>query len=674
MKKKIDKKKIAVQLQKKILSVVIPIFLIVTIVVAFMVGNLSLSAQKNDLEMQSKAASYQLETFFDKYINMMGVMAVNTDIQKLLTDTKSGDDITKSQLYESVFDEMKKIADTDNENIQAVWIGDIDANVLTQSDGYTSDKTFQITERSWYKAASEEKAILTEAYTDASTGKQILSAAVPVYDTTGKKIIGVAGADILLEHINGLLSEYRIGEEGYITLVTEEGTVIYHPVAEYQSKTLAEINISDNVINAIAKGEQSSVKYTADGDGKYGYIARIGDTSYYVLSSITSGEYFSSLIKCVIIVMVLVIIGIALIVVSILKVSGQITKPIVALNDVALKLAEGDLNVDIRVDSDNEIGELAESVDKTVVRLKKYIDYIDEISEVLKRLAEGKLKVELQYDYAGEFAKVKEAMLNISASMQSIMHDIINTSNQVATGSEDLSKAAQSLAEGATTQAAAVEELVATATSVSEQVRENTEDMKTSASNVEVITKMMEQSRQQIEQMAEAMDKITETSREVVNITKTIEDIADQTNLLSLNASIEAARAGEAGKGFAVVASEIQTLADGSGKAANNTRELLDVSMQEIEHGAKLAEDVVLSMKQVLESVGDIRHMFEKSVENAVVQEQSMEQIRAGIEEISKGVEDNSATSEEASATSEELAAEALSLEELVNHFDLGEN
>ncbi len=673
MKKKKQQRKrgIAEEIQVSILSKVVIVFVIVAAVVTFMVGNISLSAQKNDLEMQSKAAAYQLELFFEEYTTVVEQMALNTDVKTLLEETGPGANITESECYATVFNSMKKIVAADSDNIQAVWVGDIDANVVTQSDGYTSGSDFEITERAWYKAVEEEKTILTDAYVDVSTGNVILSAATPVYDQNGQNIIGVAGVDVALDHINELLPEYKIGNNGFVILATSEGNVIYHPNTDNQQKSLSELNADKTLIQAVEGGKDTSVHYSADGKSKYGYVGRIGSTDYLTISCLPASEYFASLIRCIIIVLLLVIAGIVVIIITIRHLATQLTKPIVALNDVAQELAEGNLDVILDIASENEIGELADSIQKTVDRLKEYINYIDEISSVLDRLADGKLKFTLKYDYAGEFAKVKTALLHISGSFEQMIKDIIDSSTQVSIGADELSKAAQNIAEGAMTQAASVQELVATTESVSQQVEENTEDAQKSATETSRVTHMMQDSREQMNQMMEAMNKITETSNEVVSIIKTIEDIADQTNLLALNASIEAARAGEAGKGFAVVASEIGSLADDSSKAANNTRDLIEISLQQIDRGSSLAQNVVQSMQDVLDAVEEVNGMIGKSAENNEAQNQSMEQIRVGIEDISKGVEDNSASAEEASATSQELAAQAATLEELVKRFDL---
>lgn len=667
---KSKRKKIAVELQRNIITGVAIVFFAVCVVVAVMIGSISMSAKQDDLQMQSRAASYQLETFFQKYMSMIENVAIDDDVVALLTNTKAGDNILKQDEYPIVFDAMKKSANTDTENIQAVWVGDIDANVLTQSDGFTSGSDFNITTRSWYKAASDEKTILTDAYVDASTGNLILSVATPVYNASGSQVIGVAGVDISLENINTLLSGYKIGEKGYVILLTADGNIIYHPNSEKQLKNLSELEISDSVKEALG-GENTSVVYKTDGNKQYGYMGRIGETDYYILSSLSSGEYYSSLTVCMLILIILLAAGIAVIFFIVYKLASNITKPIVVLNDVAQELAEGNLDVEINVAAENEIGELAVSFQKTVNRLKVYIDYIEEISDVLNQLAEGKLKFKLQYDYAGDFAKVKNGLLHISDSLQEMMEGIIESSTQVSQGADELSRASQNIAEGASSQAASVEELVATTNTVAEQVRENTEGAKRAADETVRVNQMMQASQEQMNLMQEAMVKITDTSKEVVGIIKTIEDIASQTNLLALNASIEAARAGEAGKGFAVVATEIGSLADGSAKAANNTKQLIELSIQEITRGSQLATDVVEAMEEVLKAVEDVNQTMAKSAENSEIQNQNIEQIRIGVEEISRAVADNSASAEETSATSEELAAQAATLEQLVNRFDL---
>ena len=174
-----------------------------------------------------------------------------------------------------------------------------------------------------------------------------------------------------------------------------------------------------------------------------------------------------------------------------------------------------------------------------------------------------------------------------------------------------------------------------------------------------------------MKQMMNAMDKIHETSQQVVGIIQTIEDIASQTNLLSLNASIEAARAGEAGKGFAVVADEIGKLALESSEAANTTKELIGISMEEIRKGNAIADSAMESLKESVSAIGNVNKMIKETADSAVAQAENMNQLRMGIEEIAHGIQDNSAASQETSATSQELASQAEMLNQMVQKFEL---
>ena len=173
--------------------------------------------------------------------------------------------------------------------------------------------------------------------------------------------------------------------------------------------------------------------------------------------------------------------------------------------------------------------------------------------------------------------------------------------------------------------------------------------------------------------MMDAMDKINETSKNISNIIIEIEDIASQTNLLSLNAAIEAARAGEAGRGFAVVADQIRNLADQSAKSAVSTKQLIEESINKVEVGNQAAVktsetlmNVVKLMQTIAESSRDISEMVTKESE-------SIEQADQGIIRISEVVQSNSATAQETSATSEELSAQAISMDEIVSKFVLKE-
>ncbi len=667
-----SRKRIADEILHQIGGSVILVFLLIAAVSICMVGWLSLSSKKTELTEESNAAANQLTGFLEQYTKSVEQLAANPEIKEVMIETKAGDDIRQAAKMDTVMKNLVSIADTDTENLLAVWISDLDASVLTQSDGFTSEEGWDITGRGWYGCIETKQTILTEPYADSSTGKMILSAASPVLDANGD-VLGAVGMDIALDHMTDIMSEYKIGKKGYILLLSESGTFLYHPNNDLIQKNIQDVNISKNAINAVESGKNEFLKYKTDGTKKYGYLQHAGDTGYIALSSLPSSEYYSTFAAMVLGLLLLFAAGIALIAFSIRKSSASLTKPIMDLNQTAQQLAAGDLDVNLQVTSQDEIGELGESIQKTVSRLKEYIVYIDETAEVLAQVADGNLNISLKNDYVGEFQKIKTALLNISDSMNQVMLGINESSQHVSVGASELASASQILAEGAEQQAASIEQLTATTATVAEQVDNSRKEAEASAKATEQAAAIIEENQEKMKQMMNAMDKIQETSQQVVGIIQTIEDIASQTNLLSLNASIEAARAGEAGKGFAVVADEIGKLALESSEAANNTKELIEISMEEIRKGNDIAGSAMESLKESVLAIDHVNQMIQETAENAAVQAENMNQLRMGIEEMAHGIQDNSAASQETSATSEELATQAEMLNQMVQKFELNE-
>ena len=667
-----SRKRIADEILHQIGGSVILVFLLIAAAAICMVGWLSLSSKKTELTEESNAAANQLTGFLEQYTKSVEQLSANPEIKEVMTETKAGDDIRKAQKMDTVMANLVNIADTDTENLLAVWISDLDASVLTQSDGFTSEEGWDITGRGWYGCIETKQTILTEPYVDSSTGKMILSAAAPVLDENGN-VLGAVGMDISLDHMTNIMSEYKIGRKGYILLLSENGIFLYHPQNDMIQKNIQDVNISKNAVDALESGKNEFLKYKTDGTTKYGFLQHAGDTGYMVLSSLPLSEYYATFLAMVLGLLLLFAAGAVLIAVSIRKSSASLTKPIMDLNQTAQQLAAGDLDVNLLVTSQDEIGELGQSIQKTVERLKEYIVYIDETAEVLAQVADGNLNISLKNDYVGEFQKIKTALLNISDSMNQVMLGINESSQHVSVGASELASASQILAEGAEQQAASIQQLTATTATVAEQVESSRKGAEDSARATEQAASIIEDNQEKMKQMMNAMDKIHETSQQVVGIIQTIEDIASQTNLLSLNASIEAARAGEAGKGFAVVADEIGKLALESSEAANTTKELIGISMEEINKGNAIAKSAMESLKESVSAIGTVNKMIKETAENAAVQAENMNQLRMGIEEIAHGIQDNSAASQETSATSEELASQAETLNQMVQKFELNE-
>lgn len=389
--------------------------------------------------------------------------------------------------------------------------------------------------------------------------------------------------------------------------------------------------------------------------------------------AITAYSRISDLVPMVYIIMILVA---AISVWLCTRLSGALTglllTPIRELQGAARQLKAGELAVEISSQNEDELGELAQDFQAACTQMRLVIE---DMGDLLSKMAEGKFNIHTQAEeeYVGDFALLIDSIRKMNHQLNTTLLRINEASKQVMVGSGQLASSAQSLAEGAAEQAASVQKLLGTIGEVTNISESSAESADTAASNARESAENAEKSKEEINALMDAMKRINDTSREIENIITAIEDIASQTNLLSLNASIEAARAGEAGKGFAVVADQIGKLAADSAQSAVTTRELISKSLIEIEQGNQIAEQTMESIASVLESMFQLANMAAGAADASKSQATMLKEVEQGIEQISTVVESNSATAQETSAISEELSAQAQTLEQMVNVFELRE-
>lgn len=353
--------------------------------------------------------------------------------------------------------------------------------------------------------------------------------------------------------------------------------------------------------------------------------------------------------------------------------TGALVQPIYELQDAVQKLKEGDFDIEIRYAGKDEMGALADDLREAC---KKMHTVVSDVGYVLGEMAEGRFNVtsKASDSYVGDFETLIVSMRKLNRQLDHTLHDIQMSAKQVMVGSEQLAGSAQDLAEGATNQASAVEELGATIENVTSISQESAKNAQTAASSASTAAVDARKSREEVNLLTNAMDRITATSKEIENIIGAIEEIASQTNLLSLNASIEAARAGEAGRGFAVVADQIGKLATDSAQSAITTKELISKCLMEVEAGNNIVEKTIEAINAVLVSMESFADMALGAAEASNVQVNMLKEIEVGMSQITSVVQNNSAAAQETSAVSEELSAQATNLEELVEQFELRKN
>ena len=377
----------------------------------------------------------------------------------------------------------------------------------------------------------------------------------------------------------------------------------------------------------------------------------------------------------VIIFIVIVAAGLAIAVVTTMIgkiITNSITEPVKQIDAAVASLRKGELsNVEmLTYESEDEFGDTIRNLKEAMGILA---DYVREISVEVKAIAQGDLTRNGDdiTDFLGDFSELKTSLLYILKRFNSTLTEISNLAEQVSSNASEVENASKSLADGATEQAGVIEELNATIDTVVDMAEDTAKETQNASARVKASANKANEEKEKMNELLTEMEHITEISKEIGNIITDIEDIASQTNLLSLNASIEAARAGEAGKGFAVVADQIGKLAADSAKSAVNTRDLIDKTLVEIEKGNTITRTTADAFNQIITDMESFAELAENTMEKANSQAESLEQIGQGIEQLSGVVQGNAASSEENTAISINLAEGAAKMRDRVNIFKL---
>ena len=533
---------------------------------------------------------------------------------------------------------------------------------------------------SWYNGAKDSgEMVLTDVYSDTlHPDIQMISLGNPITDENNAFV----GA-VILDINTKVFSTIQQTDERFPSLATNildaNGSFLYSMKEEAIGKKLEEV-LDKDTYEMLRQNMDKEEPFTATVVNAVGVKERmyfrpltIHGSTLWSMISIADSEFMAARNQLILMCALFSVVGLLILIAISFFLIKRALNPLQGIALAGKAVAEGNFDVKVSYDRQDEIGDLAAAIQSVMQHVR---EIISDLSDKLSELAKGNFRVSLENteQYPGAYRPLLNSLQEISNDLNKTMAEIKTSAREVNAGAEQVSSGAQGLSQGATEQASSIEELSATVNDISEHIKKTAENTRLANTEAQNAGKEVSHSDKQMQQMKAAMENINQKSGEISKIIKTIDDIAFQTNILALNAAIEAARAGVAGKGFAVVADEVGNLAQKSANAAKDTTMLIEETLQAVEQGTVLADSTAESLQRVVTGAGKVTELVNQIAEASVEQSRAVEQVSTGIDQISSVVQSNTATAEESAAAAEELSGQANILNDLVGRFHLKED
>lgn len=629
------KKKGNISIKAKLLGIIIPVVIAIILILVFTAYHVSSgiieSYSKNLLESSVNSQASKIEAWLEE--NLASMQMAKNMIEKLHPD--------EAQL-QTILDASCGYSENYPEGL---FLADANGSFLKGTDSKKQEPNPK--ESMWYQEGMTRVNMAVGSAHQNPDGTNVVSASGLLND--GSDTVRVIAADMTLDRISVIVNSFIEMHDAEAFLVDKDSSVILASRdSDLISRTLGADGQSAFYKDVEKKVSGKSYDFCTL-DGNMTVFKEVNGTNWLLVSYVPTNVVLADLVGLRNLMIIFSIISILVLCVLIERVTHVVIRPVKEMTRVITSMASGDFTVSMKVKGNDEIAVMGRSVEHFIASMKEMIRQMGHVSDRLEKQAGSSKNVSGEMNSAANIQSQSMTELNatvdqLSVSVNEIAQNATQLAGVVADTKEDSDK---------------VEDKMRTTVEVSEKGKADMESVGNALHNIEI----------SIHNLEEAVDKVGTASGEIVDIIKLIGDIAEETNLLSLNASIEAARAGEAGRGFAVVASQIGVLAKNSADSVAHITSLINEinglvddavkqgrsSASDIESSADLIHTAVDTFDQIFQNIQETSHLIEGVVEKI----NQVDQVATNVAAIS---EEQAASSDEILATSESMLQQAKSI------------
>ncbi len=587
---------------------VIPMILLTTFASYYAFQN-SLNSTKRLMDQQGEQISQSIDAYFSPAIKFADYFSSDANTTGMMENKY--DEIKWGRFeFKNFIDKMS--------DVKAIYVGTPNKKMIIEPEEKLP-AGYDPTVRPWYKEAIvSDGVIITSPYMDASTKKLVITIAKKLKDPDGK-ITGVIGIDYYITKMLDLFKNYKLAKTGYVFVINNKGNILIDKDVNNIGKDLGKFSY----IQTIIRNKNGFISYNENNRNFFASYHKMKSTGWIVVSVVPKNEVYEApmnLLKMMILISLIIIV--VAIIIGLIMAKVAITKNLSDITDKIEKFGEGDLTLQLDIDSKDEIGRIAKSLTTAMDNVRNAIHTIKDTSSKLTLSSE-------------ELAAASE---EASATSESIKEQADRVNNDVATLSSETEELNASIEEIA----GASQNVAKSSTDASEQAKLASESANKGYELMEGVINAMNNVKQLTEESNAKIKNLADSAKNIESIVDTVNSISEQTNLLALNAAIEAARAGEAGKGFAVIADEIRQLAEESQKSTGKIAEILKEIKISAESSAKDSDNITAAVLDTADKASRMGGELEKILDQ--------------VENIASMMSNIAASSQQQSAATQEMA------------------